>query len=213
MQEPSPGKTYRDLIEKHQAHLGQLLKKRNRLGWARLFVFLVAAFIAYKLFISAGLAGLIPVVIGFGLLLYLISIDAANNHQIENARTLIKINEEELEILEHNYTKRETGSRYAPELHDYANDLDLFGHASVFQWLNRCNTEQGRKLLAENLLQPLPVPMILARQEAIKEITPEIEWRQQLQSYAMQTAITVKTQQKAAAWLQEEDIHFKNPAL
>jgi hypothetical protein len=212
MQEPSPGKTYHDLIEKHQAHLGQLLKKRNRLGWARLFVFLLAAFIAYKLFISAGLAGLIPVVIGFGLLLYLISIDAANNHQIENARTLIKINEEELEILDDKYNKRETGSRYAPELHDYANDLDLFGHASVFQWLNRCNTEQGRKLLAENLLQPLPVPVILARQEAIKEITLEIEWRQQLQSYAMQTAITVKTQQKAAAWLQEEDIHFKNPA-
>jgi hypothetical protein len=212
MQAQLPGTIYRDLINKHQAHLNQLFQKRNRLGWGRLFVFLLTTFIAYKLFVSVGLAGLIPIVIGFGLLLYLISLDTTNNNQINNCKTLIQINEEELEILEDRYTQRENGNSYAPELHDYANDLDLFGHASLFQWLNRCNTEQGRKLLSENLLHPLPVSIIRERQEAIKEITPEIEWRQQLQSYALQTSVTIKTQEKAAAWLKEEDIHFKSPA-
>jgi DNA mismatch repair ATPase MutS len=212
MQAQSPGTTYRDLINKHQAYLKQLLQKRNRLGWGRLIVFLVTAFIAYKLFVTVGLAGLIPIVVGFGVLLYLISLDTTNNNEINNCKTLIKINEEELQVLENKYMQRENGARYAPESHDYANDLDLFGQASVFQWLNRCNTEQGRKLLAENLLHPLPVYMILARQEAIKEITPEIEWRQQLQSYAVQTPVTIKTQERADAWLKEEDIHYKSPA-
>ncbi|HJW18502.1 MAG TPA: hypothetical protein VJ499_15340 [Flavisolibacter sp.] len=212
MQEQSPGTTYRDLINKHQANLKLLLQKRNRLGWGRLFTFLISAFIAYKLFVSVGLAGLIPVVIGFGVLLYLISLDTTNNNQINNCKTLIKINEEELQILEDKYTQRENGNRYAPESHNYANDLDLFGHASLFQWLNRCFTEQGRKLLAENLLHALPVSIIMERQEAVKEITPEIEWRQQLQSYALQTSVTIKTQEKADAWLKEEDVHYKSPA-
>jgi hypothetical protein len=212
MQEQSPGSTYKKLIDKHQAHLKELLQKRNRLGWGRLFVFLLTAFIAYKLFVSAGLIGLIPIVIGFGLLLYLISLDTTNNNQIINCKTLIKINEEELQVLEDNYMQRENGNRFVPELHDYANDLDLFGHASLFQWLNRCHTEQGRMLLAENLLHPLPVSIIMQRQEAIKEITPDIEWRQQLQSYAVQTAVTIKTQEKAAAWLTEADIHYKSSA-
>jgi ABC-type Na+ transport system ATPase subunit NatA len=212
MQEGSAGETYRNLINKHQAHLKQLLQKRNRLGWGRLFVFLLTAFIAYQLFVSVGLAGIIAIAIGFGVLLYLISLDTSNNIEITNCRTLIKINEEELEILQDRYAQRENGNSYAHVMHDYANDLDLFGPASLFQWLNRCYTEQGRELLAQNLLHPLPVSMIRERQEAIKEITPEIEWRQQLQSYALQTPVTIKTQEKAAAWLKEKDIHFKSPA-
>jgi hypothetical protein len=212
MQEPSRGKTYRDLINKHQSHLKQLLQKRNRLGWGRLFVFLLTAFIAYQVFVSVGLPGLIVIAIGFGILLYLISLDASNNNEINNCRTHIKINEEELEILEDRYSQRENGNSFAPPLHDYANDLDLFGPASLFQWLNRCYTEQGRKLLAENLLRSLPVSIIMERQEAVEEITPEIEWRQQLQSYALQTPVTIKTQGKAAAWLKEEDVNYKSPA-
>ena len=172
MQEGSAGETYRNLINKHQAHLKQLLQKRNRLGWGRLFVFLLTAFIAYQLFVTVGLAGIIAIAVGFGVLLYLISLDSSNNNEITNCRTLIKINEEELEILQDRYAQRENGNSYAPVMHDYANDLDLFGPASLYQWLNRCYTEQGRKLLAQNLLHPLPVSMIRERQEAIKEITP-----------------------------------------
>jgi hypothetical protein len=212
MQKSSPHSIYNQQLEKHQAQLQDLLKKRSRLGWTRLIVFLLTVFLSYKVFVAAGIAGLAIVVIGLAILLYLITVDVNNNQDITNIKTLISINEEELQFLNNAYYSRYDGSMYEPALHDYANDFDLFGKASLFQWINRCYTGQGRALLAANLLKPLNIAQIKERHDAIKEITPEIEWRQQLQSFAMQTSVTVETESKAASWLQEKDEHFIHPA-
>ncbi|RYZ29408.1 MAG: hypothetical protein EOO10_06390, partial [Chitinophagaceae bacterium] len=90
----------------------------------------------------------------------------------------------------------------------YANDLDIFGKASIYQWLSRCFTEQGRQLLADNLLHPLSTSLVSARQQAIKELAAKIDWRQQWQAHAMQTTITAKTEKKIQVWLAEEKEHF-----
>ncbi len=211
MQDHSPHTRYQQQLQKHQAHLQQLLKKRSRLGWTRLIVFLLTAFLTYKVFVAAGLAGLTVVVVGLAILLYLISIDVNNDRNIDNTKTLIRINEEELQFLNNDYYNRYDGSVYAPAVHAYANDLDLFGKASLFQWMNRAYTGQGRNVVAGNLLQPLSVIEVKDRHEAVKEITTEIEWRQQLQAYAMQTSITTQTEAKTAAWLKEKDEHFTSP--
>ena len=211
MQDHSPHTRYQQQLQKHQAHLQQLLKKRSRLGWTRLIVFLLTAFLTYKVFVAAGLAGLTVVVVGLAILLYLISIDVNNERNIDNTKTLIRINEEELQFLNNDYYNRYDGSVYAPAVHAYANDLDLFGKASLFQWMNRAYTGQGRNVVAGNLLQPLSVIEVKDRHEAVKEITTEIEWRQQLQAYAMQTSITTQTEAKTAAWLKEKDEHFTSP--
>ncbi len=211
MQDSSPHTRYQQQLQKHQAHLQQLLKKRSRLGWTRLIVFLLTVFLTYKVFVAAGIIGLTVVVTGLALLLYLISKDVNNNRNIDNTKTLISINEEELQFLNNDYYSRYDGSVYAPAVHNYANDLDLFGKASLFQWMNRAYTGQGRNLVAGNLLKPLSVTQIKERHEAVKEITPEIDWRQQLQAFAMQTSITTQTETKTLAWLNEKDEHFTNP--
>jgi len=208
MQDQLPISTYQQQIEKNKIFLRQLLRKRTRLGWARFFVFIATIIIAYNVFVVAGFIGFVPVIVGIGILLFLISMDVNNNQKITNAKTLLQINEEELQVLNNDYYDRYDGSMYAPNLHNYANDIDLFGKASLFQWSNRCQTEQGRSLLAQNLLQPLPVNEIKERHEAIKEIASQIEWRQQLQAFAMQTTITKNTEKRAAAWLTEEEKHF-----
>ena len=203
-----PEATYNQQIEKHKALLDQQLKKRVRLGWSRLIVFILTIIISYKIFVAAGVIGLVAVVVGLAILLYLVSLDANNNSKIKNTKTLIHINEEELKILENNYHQRYDGAPFLPAVHNYANDLDIFGKASLYQYINRCYTEQGRTLLAENLLQPLLVTEVKLRHEAIKEVTPLIDWRQQLESFAMQNAITVATQLKAQNWLKKTDEHF-----
>ena len=210
MQDQLPISTYQQQIEKNKIFLRQLLRKRTRLGWARFFVFIATIIIAYNVFVVAGFIGFVPVIVGIGILLFLISMDVNNNQKITNAKTLLQINEEELQVLNNDYYDRYDGSMYAPNLHNYANDIDLFGKASLFQWSNRCQTEQGRSLLAQNLLQPLPVNQIKERLEAIKEIAPQIEWRQQLQALGMQTIITKNTEKRAAVWLTEEEKHFTN---
>jgi hypothetical protein len=94
----------------------------------------------------------------------------------------------------------------------YANDLDILGDASIYQWLSRCHTEQGRRLLANDLLYPLSAPLVLSRQEAVRELAQQVDWRQQWQAFAMQKTITIATQRKIENWLAEEEKHFLNPA-
>src|SRR5688572_9783602 len=135
---------YGQQLRKFTALLEQLQKKRSNLGWLRFAVFVVTIIIAYQVFTTFGLLGLVPTVMGIGFLLYLVSVDVANNARIRNTQTLIQINEEELRVLDHQFIDREDGSQFIPAEHAYANDLDIFGKASIYQWASRCYTQQGR---------------------------------------------------------------------
>jgi ABC-type multidrug transport system fused ATPase/permease subunit len=207
----APENLYTARVDQLNIVLKQLLKKRYALGWTRFLVFAATILIAYKVFVAAGLAGFYVVISGLAILLFLISIDVDNTRKILNTKTLIRVNEEEQKFLHNDYEHFYEGSEFAPASHDYANDLDLFGKYSLYQWMNRCYTEQGRSKLADNLLSPLNINTIAERHEAIKEITGALEWRQQLQAYAMQTVITKKTEQKTKEWLSEQEKHFIHP--
>lgn len=212
MKNQSPEIVYKRQIDKQNAVLKQLLQKRNLLGWLRLITFVTTIIVSYKIFIDAGWFGLLSAILGMSGFVYLLFIDADNNEKITNTKTLIYINEEELKTLNDNYLHRSDGGRFSPALHDYANDLDLFGKASIFQWANRCSSEQGQKKFANNLLSALTIQEIEQRQEAIKELAPLIEWRQQLQSFSEQSPITISTENKISQWLQVEQDHYTHPA-
>ncbi len=61
-----------------------------------------------------------------------------------------------------------------------ADDLDLFGHASLFQLLCAANTPIGRDTLRDWLLEGASVEEIRRRQQAVAELTPHLEMRQTL---------------------------------
>ncbi|MDQ6608590.1 MAG: hypothetical protein M3Y85_02090, partial [Bacteroidota bacterium] len=212
MQKHPPQQLYNQRLEEYSVNLSRLLKKRSTLGWVRLLVFSITTLLAYKIFTVFGIAGIIPTVAGLGFLLYLVSADVKNNTNIKNVKTILQINEEELQVLNHQFVNREDGAAFMPADHAYATDLDIFGKASIFQWLNRCYTHQGQQLLAQNLLHPASVEIISSRQDAAKEIASNLSWRQQWQSYSMQTTVTTNTEKKIMAWSDEEEKHFSNPA-
>ena len=62
-----------------------------------------------------------------------------------------------------------------------ARDLDLFGRASLLQLLGTTHTPAGRLRLAGWLLRPAPPAEIALRQEAVRELAPEIDVRQQIE--------------------------------
>ncbi|HUC82106.1 MAG TPA: hypothetical protein VMR70_14475 [Flavisolibacter sp.] len=204
----NPDTDYQQQLVALTAQLNGLEKKRKQLGWLRLVIFLLTIVVAYNVFVSYGLAGLLPTVLGIGFLLYLVSVDVANNAKIRNTKTLIRINEEEREALQHRFQQREDGRRFASSEHVYANDLDIFGESSVYQWVSRSYTEQGQRLLANNLLQAISLEEIKARQEAVKELAANLSWRQQWQAFAMHTTVTHRTEEKIDYWLKEEKEHF-----
>jgi hypothetical protein len=61
--------------------------------------------------------------------------------------------------------------------HPYALDLDLFGRASLFQWLGPAATPRGRVALATWLLGPSPRTEVIERQEAVAQLSTLDDWR------------------------------------
>src|SRR3954453_15866720 len=55
--------------------------------------------------------------------------------------------------------------------HAYAIGLDIFGRASLFQWLGPAATARGSFQLASWLLQPAPPDVVLGRQTAVLELS------------------------------------------
>ena len=72
--------------------------------------------------------------------------------------------------------------------HPYAIDLDIFGRASLFQWLGPAATPGGRTLLATWLTRPSLRSEILERQEAVAVLVPLDQWRIVMAAHGVLTA-------------------------
>ncbi|MBX3176768.1 MAG: DNA mismatch repair protein MutS [Candidatus Hydrogenedentes bacterium] len=64
--------------------------------------------------------------------------------------------------------------------HPYAPDLDLFGPASLFELLCQAQTASGRTRLAGWMQRPQAAADIRARQEAVRELAPRLDLREDL---------------------------------
>jgi hypothetical protein len=75
---------------------------------------------------------------------------------------------------------RQTGSRIDTHASLYANDLDLFGEASLFELLSLGRTRIGEDTLAAWLLAPSSVEEIKQRHAAINELRPRLDLREDI---------------------------------
>jgi len=78
------------------------------------------------------------------------------------------------------YGTGETGERFRGDRHVYAADLDLFGRGSLFELLSLARTRTGEEMLAHWLISPADRVEIVARQEAVEELAPDVALREQL---------------------------------
>lgn len=208
----SPKKIYEQEKSWHELSLKKLKKKQSLLGWIRLGIIIVAGVLAFYAFNSSLLLGTISVVFGIAIFLAVVSVDTDNNKKITQLKILVNINEYELDSLIGLYDDKYDGAEFLPAVHDYAHDLDLFGKSSLYQLVNRASTEQGRALLGDNFLTSLPVEEINSRHEAIKELAPQYQWRQQLQVILKQVPLTVDTEKRVEGWIENPGRAFKHPA-
>jgi hypothetical protein len=68
-----------------------------------------------------------------------------------------------------------------PPDHPYAADLDVTGRASLLHLLDTTTTPVGAATLAGWLLAPAEPPVVARRQEAVAEVAPMLDLRQELQ--------------------------------
>ena len=72
------------------------------------------------------------------------------------------------------------GTRYSDSGHPYAVDLDLFGRGSLFELLCVARTRAGEETLAAWLLDPASPDVIRSRQEALRDLAPRLDLREQI---------------------------------
>lgn len=171
---------YTSRINTYTNSFNSLKRKENQLSVFRLVLFVASLALFYIFFsISAGLAvGLFAA--GLFSLGWLIKYQNGIIKQKIYYQHLITINELELKSLDGDYYSFVDGSEYLDKNHPYSYDLDIFGRASLFQFVNRTISQPAANLLANWLKAPAPITEIHLRQEAIAELKDKTEWRQQL---------------------------------
>lgn len=141
----------------------------------RLLVFVVFALPLYFLWGNAAL--FIGVFIaGTALFLWMVSMSVDAKLLLEKARELKKINENELNALDGDWSAFDAGSEFADGRHPFSNDLDLFAPKGVFGFMNRTVTLQGKLALARLILDGTERPE--RNNEIIGSLSEEIEWTQ-----------------------------------
>lgn len=94
-------------------------------------------------------------------------------------KTCIRVNQDEISALDNNYEPFDEGAEFVNAGHRYSLDLDIFGHHSLFQAMNRTCTSFGKNKLAEWLQKPLEKKEeIRERQTAVSELAGYDKFRE-----------------------------------
>jgi hypothetical protein len=104
-----------------------------------------------------------------------------------------------------------TGDQFRDDHHLYANDLDLFGPASLFQLLSVARTRAGEDTLAAWLTAPATPAEIRSRQQAAGELAPELDLREALSLAGSDVAASVDSA-ALASWAEGAPA-LKRPGL
>ena len=120
--------------------------------------------------------------------------------QIKMLEALLSINTDEREYVENNKLPFENGEEFIDFQHPYAYDLDIFGNHSLFQHFNRTATYIGKKTLAKQCVRLLPNEEIIRNQEAIKELSKKLDWRQEFLALAKISQDTKEVYESLLKW-------------
>ena len=197
---------YEQRIASFSRQVAQRQSRLNRVAWAR---FLVAVLLAASFWLLKPVGLLIAFAAAaacFAMFLRLVVISVKLKEELQHLHLLLHINRQELDIAAGHYTNLPDGKEFLPTMHDYAQDLDILGRASLYQYLNRTSSAQAHQTFAGWLLAPSPVDAILHRQEAAKELAPQCDWRQQLHAYGLKEKVTLSTQHQITTWLSEPNL-------
>jgi hypothetical protein len=177
---PDPRPIYTKLLEERRADLAVRERRHHLLGNLQLAAVLaglvmVVAALAYRAFSIAWAA--VPAAIFVAFLV----IHDRLLRKAEFRRRAVRYFERALARLDGQWAGTgESGQSYLDPAHPYAQDLDLFGQGSLFELLCSARTHIGEDTLARWLLEPADPDTVRARQEAVEELRPRVDLREDL---------------------------------
>lgn len=157
----------------------QLLKVKKNLkilSLLRITVFILTVFATY-LFFENTLASTVVLIVGGGGFYFLVVKYSKEKLGKTLLKCKIEINQTEITVINGDFSFLPKGNEYLDSDHHYSHDIDLFGENSFFQYLNRTASSDGSRKLA-NLMTENLTSSIFQKQEAIKELSENVKWRQ-----------------------------------
>ena len=165
-----------------EKELQKLKIKLTNLSVLRLLVFFLTSFGIYFSFGNRTIV-LIITIVGVGIFSFLLSRYLKRKEKKKLVLCKILINKTEIRVLEGDFSFLPNGKEFADSHHFFSHDIDLFGSHSFFQYINRTSTEIGAEELAKIISQN-NILSIDKKQEAIKELSEKVKWRQHFTALA-----------------------------
>lgn len=170
---------YAKIISETQGKINKVQKQIYHIGSIRLILFVAG--IAGIIYCWSNPWYVIAAVAAITFIPFLILIKHHNKlfYKKDYLEKKQEINEQELKALKYDTTAFDGGSEFIDSSHLYTYDLDVFGERSLFQYINRTSTDLGKNQLAEWFNTHLKdKEKIELKQDAIKELAPELKFRQ-----------------------------------
>lgn len=168
---------YRDREELFTSKLKVSRKDDRSYSAFRFFLILIAAFAGY-FYLSEDWSGFLYIALAFIIAFVAVLFRHLKlRKHIAELKNYILINQNEQHYLNGDLSAFDGGMEWVKGEHLFSNDLDLFGNHSLFQHINRTVTLGGKMKLADELLGEKS-ENIPAKQEAVKELTTDVDWRQ-----------------------------------
>lgn len=205
-------KAYQDRLGSDQAELKSLNSRFQTISYGRLVMFLFGVLVTWFLFsVHTGLA------LGVGglslfLFLYLIQVHTELAEKRNYLMALIETREAEIRAFEGHYDQFDPGDEFVDSRHAFSFDMDFFGKASIFQYLNRTCSILGKHRLADWLKEPLTVgEKIRERQQAVQDLATRPDMSHRFQALGRGKLESAEEPESMLAWLKEPVYLIRQP--
>ena len=145
---------YQQRINDTSTALKRAKQDHSNLGWLRLLTIAIPVTFIYLAWPINDVVLVLIIFAVLALFLFLVAKAAAAEAKAKHLERLISINQNELLVLDGKYDQQDDGAGFIESCHLPDNDLDLFGRASLFQYINRSYSEQGKNALEKHLPEP-----------------------------------------------------------
>lgn len=212
------------VFEARQARFRAGIAKVNAQLWqvamARLAVFVTLALVEVYSWSWGGGWWLLVLFLGMLAFGMVVRWNVRLQEALRMQQLLLQFNEEEVRRLECKLQGFDEGKEFIDPAHPYSSDLDIFGHHSVYQLLNRARTNFGRRTVAAWLRgefvdgESLPTPaQIRDRQAAAKELAEVVDWRQEFHAQGAVQDSSGEDPEDLRKWLAEKSLLAQMPWL
>lgn len=191
--------TYQERLE-NLSLATSLQKRRLQLSsLSRLGIFIIIGWLLYMAF-SDSYFYAFPAFLLLVLFAYLVARHQDLKYEFRRLNQLTELNQTEIRVFDGVFNDLPDGLGFREPDHAFSGDLDLFGPHSFYQYLNRTGLDYGAHTLADQL-RSNQISNIPDKQEAIRELAPQMEWRQDFTATARMIKTPVSIEE-LTGWMQ-----------